>query len=488
MSKSLRLLSLIFWVIFALSYGSPGAFAQDLTATVSINQNSPSTAVVEGKFPASSVHRELRFLTDYAHIKDLDKRISDLKLFDRLGDPVNGHMVAPGRFVAEKDFTAWAYRIDLTPNKDRFTVAHLSWATNKGALILPGDLLPQGHRSARITVTVQNGWMVRPEGEPGPNVLEFADVEKAVIFAGPAMRTRTIRSSGAEIEVILTGEWLFNDDDAFQMAESIFATYAELFGDTPAKKVSIAVGPFPYSVPHGQWEGSSRGTNVSIVSSDMPFKSQSLQRLHEQLRHEVFHLWIPNAVNLTGNYDWFYEGFALYQSLKTGVAVNRISFADMLDTIGRAYDISASQRTMTSLTEASKDRWRGSNTQVYARGMLAAFASDLAMLRASKGKRSIGDVIRKVFLQHRGTNRQEANVAIIKILNSYSELRPIIDGAIRGSGSADLTDLLFSAGLVMDLRDQLVRIRVIESPSGRQREVLDRLGYNSWRKVPTVKR
>ena len=42
---------------------------------------------------------------------------------------------------------------------------------------------------------------------------------------------------------------------------------------------------------------------------------------------------IPNDVNLSGNYDWFYEGFALYQSLKLAVGLNRIRFEDFLDTL-----------------------------------------------------------------------------------------------------------------------------------------------------------
>ena len=171
---------------------------------------------------------------------------------------------------------------------------------------------------------------------------------------------------------------------------------------------------FPSRCSVGTWEADTRGSTITIVSSDMPFKTQSLQRLHEQLRHEIFHLWIPNGVNLSGNYDWFYEGFALYQSLKVGVAVNRIRFEDMLDTLSRAYNIDSMQSQKLSLIDASKNRWNGSNTQVYARGMLVAFLCDLALLEKSKGKLSTDDLLRDLYEAHRPTApRQDGNAAVL---------------------------------------------------------------------------
>ncbi|CAN5268884.1 hypothetical protein BH20ACI2_BH20ACI2_05110 [soil metagenome] len=485
MSKSCRPVLLYLLVLLAITQFFGNSAAQDLIATVRIEPGSPSIAVVEGKYQTASGHRQLQFLTGYASVSKLDQRISGVKLTDGNGKPINAHLAGPGRYIAESDFTFWSYRADISPLQDRFASAHLTWSTSNAAVIMLGDLLPQGHRSSLITLEIPDGWAISTnERSLKKNYFEVADVEKAVFHAGRAIRSRTIRSAGADIELSLTGEWHFSDDEALQMADSIFANYSELFGGLPAQRVHIAVRPFPNAVPLGQWEGGSRGANITIVSSAMPFKSQSLQRLHEQLRHEIFHLWIPNGVNLTGNYDWFYEGFALYQSLKTGVAVNRLRFDDLLDTISRAYDIDASRADNGSLIDASKARWNGSNTQVYARGIMIAFACDLTMLRASRGKRSISDVLRKVFDRHRASPPQNANVAILEILRLHTELRPIADSSIANSRPIDWPDLLRSGGLEMYTRDQLVRIKVVDGPSGRQREVLDRLGYNNWRNLP----
>ncbi len=482
MSKSSR--PVLLYLIVLLAITSETA-AQDLIATIRIEPGSPSIAVVEGNFRTASEHRQLQFLTDYASVSKLDQRMSEVKLTDGNGEPIDAHMAGPGRYIAESDFTSWSYRADISPLKDRFASAHLTWSTSNDAVIMLGDLLPQGYRSALITLKIPDGWTAfTNERTLKKGDFDVGDIEKAVFYAGHSIRSRTIRSAGAEIELSLTGEWHFSDDEASQMADSIFAKYSELFGGLPARSFHIAVRPFPNAVPLGQWEGGSRGANITIVSSTMPFKSQSIQRLHEQLRHEIFHLWIPNGVKLTGNYDWFYEGFALYQSLKLGVAVNRIRFDDLLDTISRAYDIDASRADRGSLIDESKARWNGSNTQVYARGIMIAFACDLAMLRASKGKRSISDVLRKVFDRHRASPPQNANDGILEILRLHTELRPIVDSSITNSRSIDWPDLLRSGGLEMYTRDQLERIKVVDKPSGRQREVLDRLGYNSWRNLP----
>jgi predicted metalloprotease with PDZ domain len=199
----------------------------------------------------------------------------------------------------------------------------------------------------------------------------------------------------------------------------------------------------------------------------------------------MFHLWIPNGVNLSGNYDWFYEGFALYQSLKTGVELNRIRFDDYLDTLSRAYDIDKSRAQKVSLIEASKNRWTGNNnTQVYARGMLVAFLCDLAMLEKSKGKRSVADLLKRLYEDHRPPNREEeGNAVVLKLLRSNSELIPIIDRNITGAESIDWNILVKAAGLDIELTDKTANLKVTAKPSRHQKDLLDKLGYNNWRKL-----
>jgi len=267
------------------------------------------------------------------------------------------------------------------------------------------------------------------------------------------------------------------------MAEAIFGEYRRTLGPLPDFPRRISINKFPVPGLPGNWEADTRGRSVTIISSDMPFKSQSLQRLHEQLRHELFHLWIPNGVNLSGNYDWFYEGFALYQSLKMGVGVNRLRFEDFLDTLSRAYDIDGSAKPV-SLIDASRNRWNGSNTQVYARGMLVAFLCDLALLSKSKGKLSATRLAREVYEKHGITTAPtDGNAAVLGIFRSHAELIPIIERYILGTESLEWNALLNAAGIESGPGDRPTRLSVSSKLSGRQKDILDKLGYNNWRKI-----
>ena len=216
----------------------------------------------------------------------------------------------------------------------------------------------------------------------------------------------------------------------------------------------------------------------------MPFKTLSLQRLHEQLRHELFHLWIPNNLALTGNYDWFYEGFTVYKALKTGVQTNQIRFEDFLDTLSQAYKIDDFQTPSISLIEASKNRWNGANSQVYSRGMLVAFLCDVALLRQSKGKHSIDDIFREIYGKYRIPNElQDGNTAILSVLGNYTELRTIVENYIKGVSKIDWTSDLESIGIEMSKTDFSINLNVKSKLDKRQKDLLNKLGYNNWRKI-----
>ncbi len=283
----------------------------------------------------------------------------------------------------------------------------------------------------------------------------------------------------------MSGTWSFQDADAERIASEIYREYRSLYGADPIKDPLVVLLPFPQAnVSKGTWEAETRGSTVIIASADMPFPSQSLQRLHEQLRHEIFHFWLPNGVNLTGRYEWFYEGFALYQSLKTGVELNRIRFDDLLDTLSRAHTIDSAQTRRLSLIDASAARWAGQETQVYARGMVTAFLCDLILLRDSGGKRSVEDLFRKLFAEHRRPAApDDGNKAILRVLDSYPALGPIVKAYVRGNERFDWTSELAAAGIVNEAVPPRTSLQVASKLTGKQKTLLDKLGYNNWRKL-----
>jgi len=463
--------------------------AQRIEASIKIRENGRQVVIVNGRNLTANEKdnkRNFSFLRSAIEIDNLANRISGLILLDVNGKQIAYKRFIAGEFVAEADISSWSYKIAIDIPKNPRAAAHVSWLSGDKGMLMLDDLLPQfGNKvSAVVTLEIPDGWQIATTEAASDKIFYVSSTEKAVFAIGKNVRQKKLEVGGSTLNLVTSGEWPFSDEDVAKMAGEIYGEYSKIYGKSPLETSQITILKFPSGVGHGIWEAETRGRNVTIMSADMPFKTQSLQRLHEQMRHEIFHLWLPNGVNLSGNYDWFYEGFALYQSLKTGVHLNRISFHDFLDTLSRAHNIDNLQTRRLSLIEASANRWNGSDTQVYARGMLVAFLCDLALLKESKGKRSVTNVFRRIFEKHRfPSERQDGNAAVLSILQADAELMPIIQEFIKGSGKIDWQTELQSAGIENELGNKRTALRVTEKPTGRQKALLDKLGYNNWRKL-----
>ncbi len=490
MSKILCPISPVFAAFLLILQFFTISDGQDINLTMKIIVDKRVTADVVGTFAPELLRKNPRnfsFLNEYAGSSGLAGRFSNIKLYERSGDLLPHKAFNLSELVTEKDIGKFSYTVDLTPLRTPAAAAHISWAKDATGILMLDDLLPQQvAKTARIKLEMPDGWnLTTSERQVDPQEFDVANIEKAVIYIGTGRREKSLAVGAAKMRLSISGEWFFSDEDAEEIVTSIFAQYTRIFGGSPASDINISILKFPTSVNPGNWEADTRGRSVTIVSSDTPFKSQSKQRLHEQLRHEIFHLWMPNGVNLRGNYDWFYEGFALYQSLRTGVATNTIGFDNFLDTLGRAYSIDSSQSERLSLIEASKNRFSGSNTQVYARGMLVAFLCDLALLQGSKGKRSIENVLREIYLVHHSSGQKtDGNEAILAAFGKYPELRSITDRYVTGKEkNIGWAEYLGFAGMETGGTNDASRLSVSKKLTSRQKDLLDKLGYNAWRKL-----
>ncbi len=496
MSKNLRPIQLIPAAFVLILQFFTFAAGQDVELTITVDSDSPNLVKVKGsrnEFAEARLPYFLPFMSSYAGVRGIDNRISALKAFDKGGSELP-LVRSESVYHAKSSIKSWICAVDLSPIKNTAAATHLSWLGTDGGIFVIDDIIPfvlashMRRQSARIKFELPDGWKIlTTEKSDGQGSFQVPNVERTVFVVGKGWSEQTINSRGSSINLLTKGDWKFTGSEAGAAITEVVEYYSYLIGSASGKDNQIVLYKLPFDVPHGEWEADSRGTTVTIASSDMPFKTQSIQRLHEQLRHEIFHLWMPNGVNLTGNYDWFYEGFALYQSLKIGVAVNRIRFDDYLDTLSRAYAIDARQTDRKSMVEASRNRWSGLNTDVYARGMLVAFLCDIAMLEASKGKRSTTDLLREIYSKHGGEARSEdGNAAILAFMKRYPELITITERYVTGAEKLEWGSLIKSAGIDADAKEG--RLSVSAKLSGRQKDLLDKLGYNSWRKLANEKR
>ena len=487
MSKKIHSISAVLAVTIEILQFFTFAAGQDARITVSLAENGRVLAAVRGRLAPAEADavREIWFLDSIAGVDGLSRRRSSVKVLGHGDNVIDESSVAGSTRIRRAGIGGYAYTVDLTP-VGVTSAAHISWANATGGVLMLDDLLPQSvGRNAAIQLDLPPGWRaLTTETQTAPGTFSVGNVEKAVIYIGADIRNRRIPAGDRTLDLAVSGEWLFTDAEAAEMSAAIFDAYTRQFGKLTNEPRRIFISRFPGQTRIGAWEAETRGRSVTILSADMPFKAQSIQRLHEQLRHEIFHLWVPNGVNLGGNYDWFYEGFAQYAALKTGVAANQIRFDDMLTTLAQAYNIDQVQPDRRSLIEASALRFAGANSMVYARGMLVAFLSDLAILKATKGRSSVESLLREIVERHPLAGpRTDGNAAVLAVMRGRRELAPVIDRYITGGERLDWQSFLDDAGIAAAGKAPLTKLAVRPDLNGRQKEILDKLGYNNWRKL-----
>lgn len=387
-------------------------------------------------------------------------RISNLKLFDEKGVPLRIKELIPGEYITEYPFSHFEYEIVLSAS-NLLPSAHKSSANADFAIIYTDDLLPRLELRSRpvsfeLTLSAPQGYQCFSVNSAKRGFV-FEDLEKGVVICGKNIKSQSFQIGGLVTTILTTGERDFSETDAKEMITEILEFYSQRFGRLPEGNIMVSILPLSTGKRNGYWEGETRGRAVTIVSSEMPFRSQSLQRLHEQLRHELFHLWIPNGIRLSGDYSIFYEGLATYSSLRAGVALRRIRFEDMLSTLSAAA-AAADAETARDFSLPKKPS--------YAVGLAAAFAADIRLLNRTFGRRGLLDEVSEIYRKYsKDPNAVNGNELFGNIYGiNMSQIKTELSAAINSAG------LEFSGG----------RLRVVNKPNSRQKAILRKIGYNSF--------
>ncbi|MDQ1560487.1 MAG: hypothetical protein QOD32_3547 [Pyrinomonadaceae bacterium] len=459
---------------------SPGAQGQSINARISVVSLTPPRVRVEAERAQGA--KAWSFRNAYAGIIGLGERIENVSLSDAQGVEVAARKLAPGEYEAAREATKIRYELKLDPPRDTNDTAHVSWLTTTRGVLMPGDLLPLPAARAKLNLTLPDNWKVATvETINGGGQYELEDAESSVFFVGADLRTTQTSVSGMELTFATAGEWAFADEDVLGVVRDIIKEHARINGSIPRKKALFMLAPFPQTSDATRWSAETRGGTVFFLSGRSTSKAAGLARLSVPLAHELLHLWIPNALALSGDYAWFYEGFTVYQSTRVSVELGYLTFQDSLDSLARAYDNYLAQREQDkySLVEASARRWGGSGGLIYHKGMLVAALYDLTVRQSSRGKRSLDDVYRALFRQHRtGVERREGNAAVIAALNSVDGGSDFSKRYLESASPLDLTAALDTFGLKMRRNGARTQINVADSLSRAQRDLLRQMGYN----------
>lgn len=452
--------------------------------------DSPGTATIE---VVGKPVRSWSFRNDYAGVSELARRVTSLSAFDAAGAEVQIRKLAPGQFETSAPATRFIYYVNLSPPERASDAARASWLVSTRGILLMADLLPieaaatgdKGQLDEKTTVRFEMppDWSVHSsEVQNRSGEFELADTDRAVFAIGRFLRTSEINAGGMKLDLLVDGKWAFADLDVAEMAGNILKAHREVFGAIPDGRASLVLLPFPKSVAPTQWSAETRGSTVTLLMGELPSKVGALAQLSAPLTHELFHLWIPNALALEGDYDWFYEGFTVYQASQTGVKLGLLTFAEFLNSIARAYDSSKNQ-TDQSLVDASQRRFTGGLTSVYSKAQVIAFIYDLRLRNLSRNRRSLSDVYRKLMLAAKSDIARgkltDGNQVVTKALSEEIGSDDFERQFIRNPVSISFASELAPFGLKVDIVGLRTQISVSEKLSKQQRDLLRELGYNT---------
>src|SRR5690242_1266 len=194
--------------------------------------------------------------------------------------------------------------------------------------------------------------------------------------------------------------------------------------------------------------------------------------------HEYFHTWNVKRIKPAAfvpydldreNYTallWAFEGITSYYDDLALVRCGLIGTKDYLELLGRSITsyLRAPGRARQNLAEASFDAWikyyrpdensPNASVSYYGKGSLVALCLDLLIRDKTRGRKSLDDVVRALWLRHglTGIGVEEDGIERLAEQVSGLELRRTFDEWLRTTRELPLRALLATHGAEMSLR------------------------------------
>jgi hypothetical protein len=470
----LAILKLVLTAAFCVFPGLVAAQdVQPLKAKVTISSLSPARLRINAELPGLTT--ALSFRNAYAGVVGLGDRVENLEGKVGTGQTIAVRKLTSGEFQSSQSFLDVSYEVDLAGTIRPTDLSHVSSLDAERGLLMLADLLPASSNrgpfnSAEIDISMPDGWRASSNLKRVGEHFSTDDLETAVILVGSSVDQKKRNA----ISIISSGKWPFSDDDAIKIASRIRKEHSRTTKFEFKDDAVVMLVPYPGEAGPEKWGAETRGNTVVLVLGRNGSRKKVLGKLGIVLSHELFHLWVPNSLKLKGDYDWFFEGFTLYQALRTDLRLGLISFDDYLNTLAGVYDVykTKADADKFSLLEASERRWTNSSSFVYEKGMLAAFVYDLAVRRLSNCNDSLEDVYPSLF-DLGETGQANANETIIRLLNRRAGFESFGKDYVENPVNIRLDSTLEPYGIQITSSRLLIKPELNES----QRKLLACIGY-----------
>lgn len=419
----------------------------------------------------------LSFLNTYAGVLGLSERIHSFRFDSYDAEPAAARKIA-GVFRSDRPMKRATYAVKLSLRRAS-DAAHVSWLTSDGGVLMLADLLPTEviqDGPLEASLDLPSGWEARPFVDMSRRIYSIADPINAVLSVGPFLKSHSKTLGGTRLDFVVSGSWNFDSQKTAEAAAKVFKKYLGLTGFKLPTPSAVLIMPLPSAKGGETWQAQTRGSTLLLLIDPRANFKNWIGQLQVIFTHELLHLWVPNALSLKGDYDWFFEGFTLYQALLTALDLKVISFEEYLNTLGRVYDSYLSKPDRLSLIEASAQRWTGGASTVYDKGMLLACLYDLKLRAHTRGESGLSERYAELFRKY-ASKTVDANEAIMSLLISSPATEALLKSYVEGRAHLQFSETLKQHGIVLETEGVHSYLKIAPNPTRDQLRVLKSLGY-----------
>lgn len=460
MTISSRLLTLLFAILICLSGGGTVRAATSCRI-FDISPEKRTLSITCLIREAEEGRNVLRFLDQFAGIENLSDRIGAVRLRDASGATLPTEIRGDGLFTFNVGKASRPieirYDVRLSRALEPGRYALTSSLGPEAAFILAGDIFPDGLKKAGQPLEVEMepppGWQVVSAEPFNGSRFAVSDTGRAVFFLS-RMRIRTAEAGDMRFRVAIAGGWEFSDDSITNLAQSIARSQAGMLDARPSGNFLVTLAPFPLPMTGLRSAALARGNSVVFMLNPGNDRSRNLKLFQRHLAHEMLHFYLPNSFRVRENFDWFWEGFTRYLGLVTLVQIEALTFQDLLQNLGDEYEAYTVNplRGATSLIAASPEKFSDAANYeiVYRKGLVVAALYDLELRWQSRGKESLGSVVRKLYQDYALQDREIGNREVLSELGRAGNFASFIADYIEGVREINLPELLEPYGIVVD--------------------------------------
>lgn len=303
-------------------------------------------------------------------------------------------------------------------------------------------------QNIRVEFSLPIGWKASTAWEKNSN-LTFSVPNARMLLSNCLMlgkhQERIIRVKDFTMTLAVENKLAYAAPLLENAMKKIIPHYYNLFRGSVAKKYLVAVNEEKMN------DGSAFSRSYSQIFNG-EVRREGLPVWGYLMAHEIFHLWNGFAVVPEKQEEWFKEGFTDYMTI---LALRRTNLIDdemlrrKMENIARRYWIDRVwQRNGMSIQETGgkKAEFRYG---VYGGGALAAFALDVEIRKQTGNRKSLDDVMLKMFEKFGKSNKKYNTTDVLKVASEVGEkdFTDFFNRYITGKEWLDITPYLKECGL-----------------------------------------